>query len=434
MPARTRAAAVLLVVGCLVVAACGIEAKNVAAPTTTTTTAPPITTPPTAPPTTQPKPMDEAGLRSVIGDVQAFWAKELPAVYGTAYEAVPAAKIIAGVPDGSYPVCDGHQLEYKDVEGNAFAADCPEGITVVWDAADLIPSIEKKHGSIAAAVVLAHEWGHVAQDEAGIKAQTVILEQQADCFAGAWLNHFLADPGSLAPVAAGNPLDSALAAIITFRDAPGSSPTDPGAHGTGFDRVRALQEGYDRGPTFCKTYVSKPPPLVVLDLPLENGEVGSGNLPLNELITDVTDDLNTFYGKLITDFQGASAQSIMNDPSAMATLKSLSDRIGDNAAGVVLGMIWAGFAQNQTGADKGRNAEGILLQQACLSGGWLADVYNDTNDKRIKLTAGDLDEAILGLIDLSDGDSTKNTNGAAFKVVAALRQGVISGFSSCGLK
>ena len=436
---RGAALTALVAAAAILLAACGIDANSVPSANATGTPTqqgnkakPQIDIPVTASSTTAPPPISPDDLFAVAANVQAFWAKELPAVYGVAYKPLPPARIIAGTPDSDYPVCEGKRLAFDDVEGNAFAAPCPEGLTVVWDADKLLPSINEKYGPVAAAIVLAHEWGHIAQFETKVDADTVILEQQADCFAGTWLHQLIDDPGALGSLAKANPLDSAVSSIIEFRDAPGSSPNDPGAHGTGFDRVRALQEGYDRGGDYCKDYVTKPLPLVQLDLPNDGS---SGNLPLDELVPLVVDDLNAFYNQIIDNFRGASADAVFADTAAKATLEDLSDRIGDNAAGVVLGMIWAGFAQQQVPSDGGRDKVGLLQQQACMAGGWLANVYNDTSEQRdLSLTAGDLDEAILGLIDLG-GQSGKaqDTDGSVFRLIASLRQGVVDGFDSCKL-
>ena len=444
--AKGAAIVVLFAATCMLVTACGVKSDSLEAgsgASTTQTTAAgngnaPQITVATTPSTTEPEPVSTSDLEAVATNVQAFWTEELPKIYKDDYQPLPADRIIAGTPDATYPVCDGKPLKYSDVEGNAFAAPCSEGPTVVWDAADLIPGIDEKYGPVAAAIVLAHEWGHIAQFEAGVDASTVILEQQADCFAGAWLNHLIEDPGNLAQLAKANALDSAVSSIIEFRDAPGSTPEDPGAHGTGFDRVRALQEGYTKGDEYCARYPDTPPPLIRLDLASASDEDpdATGNLSLADLTPLVVDDLNAFYDQIITDFRGATADAVLSDPDAKATLEGLATRIGDGGAGVVLGMIWASFAQQQVDGGEGRDAEGRLQQQACMSGGWLANVYNDTGnqDRNLQLTAGDLDEAILGLIDLGGNQgANKDTNGEVFQLVASLRQGVVEGFGSCKL-
>ena len=59
-------------------------------------------------------------------------------------------------------------------------------------------------------------------------------------------------------------LDTALAGILDLRDTPGTSNIDPNAHGSGFDRVSAFQDGFDNGPGKCKDYRDDEP--MVLEL------------------------------------------------------------------------------------------------------------------------------------------------------------------------
>ncbi len=427
--------AVLVVVAGLL-AGCGIDRAAVSTGAGRRPAGPGQIEPPTTTPTTAEPPIDDEDLRAVAADVEAFWEDTLPDVYGLEYEPVDPDRIIAATPDTDLPTCDGEQITYDDVEGNAFAAPCPEGELVVWDDAGLIPDLDERFGPVAAAVVLAHEWGHIAQFQGGVDVPDVIAEQQADCFAGAWLADLLDDPGSLDQLAGSNPLDASLSSVVEFRDDPGSSADDPGAHGSGFDRVRALQEGFDRGADYCARYADSPPPIVELPFTSEEDLANNGNLPLEELVPLVVEDLNAFYGRVVDQFSGATAEDVFGDEDTSALLTDLSDRIGDSAAGLVLGMIWASFAQEQVGADEGRDETGQLLQQACMSGGWLASAFNEggTEDRPLSLSPGDLDEAILALIDLGgSAGSSGGDEGAAFELVASLRQGVVEGFDSCGL-
>ena len=435
-PLRSRTSIIgTLLVAAVLVTACGIDEDKVAGGSNQVDDIPTASTQPTQ--STIP-PLDENDLRNVAADVQDFWDGTMPAIYSQAYEVIPDARIIAGTEDAEYPTCDGEQVGYSDVEGNAFAAPCPEGITVVWDDEQLIPQLSERFGAIAPAIVLAHEWGHVAQFEVGVDEATVIMEQQADCFAGAWLADLLDAPGGLADLAKASPLDTSLASIIEFRDQPGSSIDDPNAHGTGFDRVRALQEGFERGAEHCSGYPDSPPSLIDLQFTTEDDALSGGNLDLDELIPLVVQDLNDFYIEHVDGFQGSSEEAVLASDDAVAQLTDLHDRVGDNGAGVVLALEWARFAQQQTGSDAGRDAFGQLLQQACMTGGWFLEVLGRTpesNEGSIVFSPGDIDEAIIGLIDLgTPEDTAKTTDGGLFELVASLRQGITEGFDSCGLE
>ncbi|NIQ57003.1 MAG: peptidase, partial [Gammaproteobacteria bacterium] len=118
---------------------------------------------------------------------------------------------------------------------------CSPGDYVAWDAEGLMPGLYTEFGDFAVALVLAHEWGHVAQDRAGIDGPGIMLELQADCFAGAWARHV--EMGESALALRPGDLDEAVAGYLLFRDPPGTSPAAPDAHGSAFDRVLAFQEG-----------------------------------------------------------------------------------------------------------------------------------------------------------------------------------------------
>ena len=73
-----------------------------------------------------------------------------------------------------------------------------------------------------------------------------------------------------------------------------------------------------------------------------------------------------------------------------------------------------------------------------MTGGWFLEVLGRTpesNEGSIVFSPGDIDEAIIGLIDLgTPEDTAKTTDGGLFELVASLRQGITEGFDSCGLE
>ncbi len=116
--------------------------------------------------------------------------------------------------------------------------------------------VEDQVGDFAWITVIAHEWGHHVQIELGLdsgqrargsaQVYPIQLELQADCLAGAyaqdaegrdWL-----DPGDI---------EEALFLTDFAGDESGTHWTDPNAHGTPQQRVRAFQRGYDEGLAGC---------------------------------------------------------------------------------------------------------------------------------------------------------------------------------------
>jgi hypothetical protein len=233
------------------------------------------------------------------------------------------------------------------------------------------------------------------------------------------------------PFADASSLDNSLGAMIFVRDQPGSDPGAELAHGNGFDRVRAFQDGVDRGIEYCATYIDDPP--FISELPFEGEDVANqGNLPFDEVTDLVIEDLDDFFGDNVDDFDGPG------DPFDFVPeddLEDLHGEIGDGAVATVFGMIWAQRAQEAT--DQDLDGEGPLLQRSCLVGAWLGDILRDQQDDQVdrpsgvSLSPGDLDETIITFLKLME--EAGSTGGVAFEAIADMRQGVFGGLEDCRL-
>src|SRR5689334_12579881 len=120
---------------------------------------------------------------AALTDVQRYWTSEYPKLSG--------GKPFKPLQGGSHPYtetklpppCGGEQPQYQP---NAFY--CPDGDYIAWDSQTLIPQLYNSYGALLVGVVLAHEYGHAIQTRLGLgSAPSVVLEQQADCFAGSWM-------------------------------------------------------------------------------------------------------------------------------------------------------------------------------------------------------------------------------------------------------
>src|SRR4029450_14011562 len=111
------------------------------------------------------------------------------------------------------PACGGQQGQYQP---NAFY--CPDGDFIAWDAETLIPQLSADFGPLLVGFVMAHEYGHAIQSRLGVTAQpTVVLEQQADCFAGAWTADVLAGRSTAFTGVTPAQLDKTAAGILLLR-------------------------------------------------------------------------------------------------------------------------------------------------------------------------------------------------------------------------
>jgi predicted metalloprotease len=398
----------------------------------------------------------------MISSIDAFWTQQLPDVYGHRYQTLDKGVFPLG-PGDEAPGCDAPSTVYEDVAQNAFY--CPAGDFIVYDNADLFPSLYRKFGPFVIGVVLAHEWGHAIQARGGVSdsVATVTRENQADCFAGAW-TRWVADGNAPGLKINGTDLDGALGGLLFFRDQPGITSADQQAHGSGFDRVRVFQEGFEKGASLCATYEKNPPQPLDLQFRDFSELASGGNAPYNDLVTFVTEALDTFWtgvfsksGKTFTplavpphlrlfdpdtDTVSCGAQKL--SPATLThsafycapddyvgfdepgTLRRPYDRIGDYAAAVELASGWSEAAQGRASA----TLAGTERQRDCLSGAFTGAVHqgvvNDSSGKPVALSPGDLDEAISEFI-----ASGRSAPGAGFERVSSFRNGFLGGIDAC---
>jgi predicted metalloprotease len=334
------------------------------------------------------------------------------------------------------------------VAGNAFY--CPEGDFVAWDEQELVPRLREQFGAFAPALVLAHEWGHAIQPRVGFDTYlTVYMEQQADCFAGAWTAHVASGDSSLH--LADEDLDSALAGLLQLRDPTGIDGGQQGAHGNGFDRVRAFQDGFEGGATACAEYQNDAPPVTEAAFTSQTDYVNGGDMSLADVLPAVRDSLADYWGH---DVQGAPTivgyadgdapacdggtdggvlvDSVTYCPSTNtiaydeATMAKAHDQIGDFAAGVLLATEWASAVQH---------GEGTNTSSECLAGAYTASLDSNSSpsgrgasNDGISLSPGDLDEVVAMLV---AADSHQAERGTAFDRVSAFRSGFFGGANAC---
>jgi predicted metalloprotease len=396
---------------------------------------------------------------TAIDDVQSFWASTMPDVYGRSYEPIPDDHLFPYSSDDPPPACGGRgATPYEQVAGNAFY--CPVDDFVAWDVEQLVPQLEERFGDFAVALVLAHEWGHVVQARTGstIRA-TIYLENQADCFAGAWARHVESGSSRLLSADAAD-LDTALGGYLAFRDPPGVDPAQDGAHGNGFDRVSAFQDGFEEGADQCATYENDPPPVTESPYTSYEDQANGGDVPLADTVDLVHTDLDDYWAEhldgsspvkaLITTRSSASCdggsdggvlvagveycpanQRVTYDPDV---LSRVYDSTGDFGAGMVLAAEWSAGAQDALGFPIEGRAGRLLAD--CLTGTWAGDLANGTRARdsrgsggsQLSLSPDDLDEGIATFVGLG---GNRDERGSAFSRVAAFRKGFFQGIDAC---
>ncbi|WP_396926961.1 neutral zinc metallopeptidase [Mycolicibacterium sp.] len=390
---------------------------------------------------------------SAIADLQKYWAEEYPKLYGSDYKPV-AGGFFAVVPSSmKLPPC---VSDADEIRGNAFY--CPSKDVVAWDSENLLPDLQSRFGDFVIPIVLAHEWGHAIQDRSNFTARTVTKELQADCFAGGWAKH--AKDAGVYKVNAAD-MDNALAGILELRDSPGSSKIDPSAHGSGFDRVSAFQDGFDNGPTACKAYRDDDP--VVLELPFQTAEdeASGGELSYDSIVNDVPYDIEDYWahvypeltnGEAWVPVKGLEPFDPSNPPMCGNTraegyalfycvpddyigwdnesMRAVYNKGHDYAVATLIATQF-GLAAMTRANDKSDDKT-QSLRGDCFAGAYTASVLlqNRKDTSSFGISPGDLDEAITALL-VFRGDGDVERQGAGFERIRHFRTGVLDGAGAC---
>jgi predicted metalloprotease len=396
-------------------------------------------------------------LEATAGSLREFWSAELPRIYDRPF--VDLAGGIQPKTEDSPPwTCNGERVTYDDIRGNAFYCGGQGDDYIAYDAAFLMPRLNKSFGALTPAVVLAHEFGHAIQHRAGVDAPSVVIELQADCFAGAWVAYAqtsTSDPAAVEETA----LDSSIRAIPLLRDQPGTPATNPQAHGLGFDRVNAFQTGYESGAGRCATFPNGN--VVVTELPFGSPAdlQTRGNLDFGAAVPFFVDHLDSYWAAALPQIPGAPAYKrptrnpspslplpdCAADPGydreavtaycvpsntvswAMAPLARLHVAIGDLATGAALSESWARAAQAQ--ADLPTTGVDAELQQVCFTGAWVSSIASSRSP--VQLSPGDVDEVLLTVLSPLSTDEAHAVENSSFERTDALRAGLLDGLPAC---
>jgi predicted metalloprotease len=390
-----------------------------------------------------------------IADLESFWGKQYPDLYGGEYKPVGGG-FFAVMPSSATDAPCGAAAE--QISGNAFY--CKNDDLVAWDAEGWFPALREQYGDFVIPMILAHEWGHAVQQRSNFTARTVTRELQADCFAGAWSKHVQDD--KVFDVSSKD-LDEALAGIIAeLRDTPGTSNIDPQAHGSGFDRVGAFQDGYDNGLAKCKDYRDDDP--IVIELPFNDAEdeAAGGDEPYDTVVNSVPYDLEDYWTQVypeLTDGQpwqpvkGLEPFAPDNPPNCgdqsaegfvlfycvpddyvgwdnVDVMPTVYKQSGDWAVATLLATQYGLAAL--TRLDDQSDEKTSSLRGDCLAGGYTASViiYNRQATSTLHISPGDLDEGINALL-VFRGEGDTERQGAGFDRVRAFREGVIDGAQAC---
>ncbi|MDG3012803.1 metallopeptidase [Rhodococcus sp. D2-41] len=392
---------------------------------------------------------------NALSDIADYWKTQYPKTFHRQFHPVEKFESWDSRRAGDLTFC-GDPTEHL-----VNAGYCREDDAMGWDRGTLMPTVERAFGPLAVVVILAHEYGHAVQMRSrsvAASAPTIVLEQQADCYAGAFMRSVAEGGSRHFTMNTSDGLSRVLAAMISTRD--NEHTTMASAHGSAFDRVTAFQFGFTSGPDRCTRIDADdidqrqddlPQPFTVTgrdgrELPVDAKSLDAVMASLQQVFT-LRDrpklDLRGIDSHCV-DAQSTSPASycpatntVSVDLPALAARGAVTDRAdefpthvqGDFSAFLLVASRFAIAVQRQGGAAiTGAEA---AVRGACLSGAWAGATA--TSPDGLQLSPGDLDEAVSEL--LSDGLAAADVDGrsvpSGFSRVDAFRAGVLGGRTLC---
>lgn len=415
-------------------------------------------------------------LLASLGDIDIWLGEEFEPAFGFPYEPLEGS-VVAGYPEreDDLPGCGEPTTSYDDLK--LFVAFyCPLGDFIVYDDGPdgLLAKLAREFGPATIGIVLAHEYGHALQERVGtlqLNLPTVATEQQADCVAGAWAGRAAAGEAGGLPFN-DNDIRAGLISMIEVQDPVGLDPSDPGGHGSGFDRVGAFQTGFNEGLGRCAELIEDPLPLTPLSFLSPDDLANQGNAPFgfgeDELFDFLVPDLNLLFDNDLqsefSDFQqlellptqseeevdcdepfglyplgvelcSETNTAYLNEPVA----RDLYDDFGDFAPAYLLGVVWAEHAQRSNSSDLA--GEERQLRNDCLVGAWVQSVTPDPitgqlpqprdEDRMSSISPNDLTEAVQAAISVGDPTSSTDVLGTPFEKIDSFRDGALGSIIAC---
>ncbi len=420
----------------------------------------------------------DAFVAVAFTDIERWWGEVYPEVYGEPYQPLEGG-VYAGYPErvSAVPGCGERTTAYADLQLYV-AFYCEFGDFMAYDDGDgrdsLLTPLAEAYGPAVMGIVLAHEYGHAIQARIGALDEflaTIITEQQADCFAGAWTGQAFRGESPLLRLGDAD-VRAGLLAMLEVRDPVGTDQFVPGGHGSAFDRVGAFQEGFVNGPARCAELLADPLPLMPNQfVPGTVDSVRGGNASYDctdGLTTSCTpapeflaEDINDFWiTTLGSAFEPVGYQAVSSNfdtfscpqridltPEVAVCLgtrvvaydepavRQLYDEFGDFSLGYFYGIGWAELVQHHL--DSQLTGEQRALLNDCFTGAWVRDItpdqFNRTGRSTTTVSAspGDLDEAIRIAILVGDAGINVNELGSPFEKIGSFRTGVLGGLDAC---
>jgi predicted metalloprotease len=400
---------------------------------------------------------------NALSDIFTFWSQQLPADFGKQFQ--PVTKLISFDSNGTdLKVCGG-----QDTTGVENAFFCPVDDSVAWDRGTLLPVLDQTFGPMAVVTVFAHEMGHAVQYQLGSITETtptIVKEQQADCYAGAFMRWVAEGSAPHFQLSTGNGLNQVLATMMFIRDQVGTTSTDESAHGSAFDRVTAFQFGFSDGPVRCDKIDNAEIQQRITELGFTSESLADDNVPVDaQTVRLLAESLGATFKsstpgtapKIVTGDGScpsgastppasfcASDNTIDIDENKLNVLATLppqdklgvgSGSLGDFAA---FGEIASRYVLAVQKAEKTPLTDpNAGLRTACLTGAWAGVArhrFANGPQQQLLLGPGDLDEAVAELLSphsLIAADANGRQVPSGFARVQAFQIGFLQGSKDC---
>ncbi|MEU7479268.1 neutral zinc metallopeptidase [Lentzea sp. NPDC042327] len=407
--------------------------------------------------------MDQLAINT-LADVQEFWKDEMPKAFGgKAFE--PVKRFISYDSNGK-----GVEVCRLNTTGIANAFYCAVDDSITWDRGELLPMLKDAFGPMAVVTVLAHEMGHAVQYKLGAASgigpntQSIVKEQQADCYTGVFMRWIAENRSKHFELSTGEGLNQVLQTMFFIRDSAGTSFEKQGAHGSAFDRVSAFQFGFVRGAARCAEINEAEIDKRITERPfsLQDTDQGQGRgnarIDQDKYLKALEESLRDAYRSSGAAFPALDKGGIRSCADAQTTspasycpatnqvqldLPSLvkigtppkrgqKGGIGDFAAFAVVASRFSLSIQSATGFRLDDDAAG--QRTACLTGAWAGLTNRPDPAAGLRLSPGDLDEAVAELL-ADDSLIAADVNGKAvpsgFARVEAFADGFFRGSALC---
>jgi len=335
--------------------------------------------------------------------------------------------------------------------------------TIIWDRGVLMPMMEKQVGELSAPTILAHEMGHLVQARLGVaRTSTLLLEQQADCYAGAYWR-WVADGNSrYFDFSSADGMRQVFTAMMWVGDPVGVGADNAGAHGNSFDRSFAAAIGFANGPERCNQISQQ-------EVDQRSQQTGFNQLPTNfgnievtdKLINQVATTLDLYFGQTVPGYskpklekydsaappacQGSTPKPPVDYCPAtrsvrynLAELKKIGTPTatwrstnGDFSAIILVASRYALAAQATGGGVLTGDQAG--LRGLCYAGTWARWMRDPRGPDKLELSPNDLNKAVYEVVSspLAAGDVNSRSGSAVLDQVQALHIGVVYDIRRC---